>query len=184
MLLTSWKLSKYFAALCDEVEAEAKCKGRKDKPDIDRTLPSFQTVEFQVSNQQSAHVVSVQPSILPPLLGGCRKVRVTKAEGHIQQCIDAALHKLEESQCLALQAKGLERTFDGLRAPCFIPFQFRDCVASIVGEDPSRLSQFARRFPLQCPSLQLVEALRCAFQCWPFFAGTHSVVGAREDGVS
>ncbi len=108
----------------------------------------------------------MQPSILPPLLGGCRKVRVTKAERHIQRHIDAALHKLEESQCLALRAKGLGRIFDGLRAPCFIPFQFRDYVASIVGEDPSRLSQFASRFPLQCPSLQLVEALRCAFQCW------------------
>ena len=92
---------KVFSTLCDKVEAEAKRKKRKDKLDIDRTLPPFQTVSL-VPQQQSAHEVSVQHCILPPLLGGNRKVRVTKTERYIQQCIDAALHKLEESQCLAL----------------------------------------------------------------------------------
>ena len=77
-----------------------------------------------------------------------------------------ALHKLEESQCLALRTIGFERIFDGLRATCFIPFQFCDYAAGIIGDDPTRLSQFASRFPLQCPSLQLVEALRFAFQHW------------------
>ena len=48
-------------------------------------------------------------------------MKVTKAEKHIQQCIDAALHKLEEHQCLALQRCGLERIFDGLRAIFFSP---------------------------------------------------------------
>ena len=33
-------------------------------------------------------------------------------------------------------------------------------------DDPSRLRQFASRFPLQCPSLPLIEALRCAFVLW------------------
>ena len=91
-------------------------------------------------------------------------MRVTKTERHIQQCIDAALHKLEENQCLALRTVGLERIFDGLRATSFIPFQFRDYAACIIGEDPTRLRQFASRFPHQCPSLQLVETLRFAFR--------------------
>ena len=95
---------KVFSTLCDKVEAEAKRKKRKDKLDIDRTLPPFQTVSL-VPHQQSAHEVSVQHCILPPLLGGNRKVRVTKSERYIQQCIDAALHKLEESQCLALRLR-------------------------------------------------------------------------------
>ena len=70
---------KVFSILCDKVEAEARRKKRKDKFDIDRTLPPFQTVPC-APQQQSAHEVSVQQRILPPLLGGNRKVRVTKAE--------------------------------------------------------------------------------------------------------
>ena len=112
-----------FSSLCDKVEAEAGRKRRKEKLAIDRTLPPFQAVPC-VSQQQPAHEVSVQHHVLPPLLGGIPKVRVTKAERRVQQCIDAALHKLEESQCLALKEKGLGRLFNGLRAPRFISFQF------------------------------------------------------------
>ena len=174
---------KVFSILCDKVEAEARRKKRKDKLDIDRTLPPFQTVPC-APQQQSAHEVSVQQRILPPLLGGNRKVRVTKTERRIQQCIDAALHKLEESQCLALRAKGLERLFDGLRAPCFIPFQFADYAASVVGEDPSRLRQFASRFPQQCPSLPLIEALRCAFALWEHQPTLCAVMATSIAGVN
>ena len=102
-----------FSSLCDKVEAEAKRTRRKEKLTIDRTLPPFQVVSC-VFQQQSAHEVSVQQQILPPLLGGSPKVRVTKAERRVQQCIDAALHKLEENQCVALKEKGLGRLFDGL----------------------------------------------------------------------
>ncbi len=157
---------KVFATLCDRVETEAKRRGKKEKLDIDRTLPPFHTVELRDSHQRYSHVVSEKPEVLPPLMGGCKKVRVTKTERHIQQCIDAALHKLEENQCLALRTVGLERIFDGLRATSFIPFQFRDYAACIIGEDPTRLRQFASRFPHQCPSLQLVETLRFAFRHW------------------
>ena len=108
----------------------------------------------------------MQHRVLPPLLGGLQKVRVTKAERRVQQCIDAALHKLEESQCLALKEKGLGRLFDGLRAPRFISFQFADYAASVIGEDPSRLRQFAGRFPQQCPSLPTIEVLQRAFTLW------------------
>ena len=101
-----------FSSLCDKVEAEAGRKRRKEKLTIDRTLPPFQVVSC-VSQQQPAHEVSVQQQVLPPLLGGIPKVRVTKAERRVQQCIDAALHKLEESQCVALKEKGLGRLFDG-----------------------------------------------------------------------
>ena len=157
---------KVFCFLCDKVQAEAGRKKRKEKLDIDRTLPPFQTVPC-APQQQSAHEVSVQQRVLPPLLGGLKKVRVTKADRRVQQCIDAALHKLEESQCLALRAKGLERLCDRLRAPCFISFQFADYAASVVGEDPSRLRHFASGFPQQqCPSLPIIEALRSAFALW------------------
>ena len=120
-------------------------------------MPPFQVVSC-VSQQQPAHEVSVQQHVLPPLLGGIPKVRVTKAERRVQQCIDAALHKFEESQCVALTEKGLGRLFDGPRAPRFISFQFADYAASVIGEDLSRLRQFACRFPQQCPSLQAIEA--------------------------
>ena len=154
-----------FSSLCDKVEAEAGRKRRKEKLAIDRTLPPFQTVPC-APQQQPAHEVSVQHRVLPPLLGGLQKVRVTKAERRVQQCIDAALHKLEESQCLALKEKGLGRLFDGLRAPRFISFQFADYAASVIGGDPSRLRQFVGRFPQQCPSLHTIEVLQRAFSLW------------------
>ena len=154
-----------FSSLCDKVEAEAKRKRRKEKLTIDRTLPPFQVVSC-VSQQQPAHEVSVQQQVLPPLLGGSPKVRVTKAERRVQQCIDAALHKLEENQCVALKEKGLGRLFDGLRAPRFISFHFVDYAESVIGEDLSRLRQFACRFPQQCPSLQAIEELKRAFTLW------------------
>ena len=125
---------KVFADLCDRVEAEAKRRIKKEKVDIDRTLPPFQTVEPRDAEQRPSHVVSEKPNVLPPLIVGCRKVRVTKTERHIQNCVDAALHKLEEHQCLPLRTAGLERIFDGLRATCFIPFQFQDYSACIIGE--------------------------------------------------
>ena len=90
----------------------------------------------------------MQQQVLPPLLGCIPKVRVTKAERRVQLCIDAALHKLEENQCVALKEKGLGRLFDGLRAPRFISFHFVDYAESVIGEDLSRLRQFAGRFPL------------------------------------
>ena len=155
-----------FARLCDQVDAEAKHKVKNEKVNIDRTLPPFQTLEPCGAQQTASHVVSEKPDVLPPSMTGYRKVRVTKAEKHIQQCIDAALHKLEEHQCVALRTCGLERIFDGLRATCFVPFQFQDYSTCVIGEDPARLRQFAIRFPLQCPSLQQVEALRTAFQIW------------------
>ena len=155
-----------FARLCDQVDAEAKHKVKNEKVNIDRTLPPFQTLEPCGAQQTASHVVSEKPDVLPPSMAGYRKVRVTKAEKHIQQCIDAALHKLEEHQCVALRTCGLERIFDGLRATCFVPFQFQDYSTCVIGEDPARLRQFAIRFPLQCPSLQQVEALRTAFQIW------------------
>ena len=105
-----------FARLCDQVDAEAKHKVKNEKVVIDRTLPPFQTLEPCGAQQTASHVVSEKPDVLPPSMAGYRKVRVTKAEKHIQQCIDAALHKLEEHQCLALRTCGLERIFDGLRA--------------------------------------------------------------------
>ena len=154
-----------FSSLCDKVEAEAKRTRRKEKLTIDRTLPPFQVVSC-VSQQQSAHEVSVQQQVLPPLLGGSPKVRVTKAERRVQQCIDAALHKLEENQCVALKEKGLGRLFDGLRAPRFISFHFADYAESVIGEDLSRLRQFACRFPQQSPSLQAIEELKRAFTLW------------------
>ena len=52
---------KVFAALCDRVEAEAKHRGKKEKLDIDRTLPPFHTVEPRDSHQRSSHVVSEKP---------------------------------------------------------------------------------------------------------------------------
>ena len=155
-----------FARLCDQVDAEAKHKVKNEKVVIDRTLPPFQTLEPSGAQQTASHVVSEKQDVLPPSIAGCRKVRVTKAEKHIQQCIDAALHKLEEHQCLALRMCGLERIFDGLRATCFAPFQFQDYSTCVIGEDPARVRHFAIRFPLQCPSLQQVEALRTAFQVW------------------
>ena len=154
-----------FSSLCDKVEAEAKRTRKKEKLTIDRTLPPFQVVSC-VSQQQSAHEVSVQQQVLPPLLGGSPKVRVTKAERRVQQCIDAALHKLEENQCVALKEKGLGRLFDGLRAPRFISFHFVDYAESVIGEDLSRLRQFACRFPQQSPSLQAIEELKRAFTLW------------------
>ena len=154
-----------FSSLCDKVEAEAKQKRRKEKLTIDRTLPPFQVVSC-VSQQQSAHEVSVQQQVLPPLLGGSPKVRVTKAERRVQQCIDAALHKLEETQCVALKERGLGRLFDGLRAPRFISFNFVDYAESVIGEDLSKLRQFACRFPQQCPRLQAIEELKRAFTFW------------------
>ena len=154
-----------FSSLCGKVEAEAKRTRRKEKLTIDRTLPPFQVVSC-VSQQQSAHEVSVQQQVLPPLLGGSPKVRVTKAERRVQQCIDAALHKLEENQCVALKEKGLGRLFDGLRAPRFISFHFADYAESVIGEDLSRLRQFACRFPQQSPSLQAIEELKRAFTLW------------------
>ena len=154
-----------FSSLCDKVEAEAGRKRRKEKLNIDRTLPPFQVVSC-VSQQQPAHEVSVQQQVLPPLLGCIPKVRVTKAERRVQQGIDAALHKLEENQCVALKEKGLGRLFDGLRAPRFISFHFVDYAESVIGEDLSRLRQFAGRFPQQCPSLQAIEELKRAFTLW------------------
>ena len=157
---------KVFATLCDRVEEDAKHRVKKEKLDVDRTLPPFQTVEPLDPEQRSSHVVREKPDVLPPLMVGYRKVRVTKTERHLQHCIDAALHKLEEHQCLALRTVGLERIFDGLRATCFIPFQFEEYAASITGEDPTKLRQFAIRFPLQCPSLRLTEVLRATFRSW------------------
>ena len=154
-----------FSSLCDKVEAEAKRTKRKGKLTIDRTLPPFQVVSC-VSQQQPAHEVSVQQQVLPPLLGGSPKIRVTKAERRVQQCIDAALHKLEEKQCVVLKEKGLGRLFDGLRAPRFISFHFADYAESVIGEDLSRLRQFACRFPQQSPSLQAIEELKRAFTLW------------------
>ena len=59
--------------------------------------------------------------------------------------------------------KGL---FDGLRAPRFISFHFVDYAESVIGEDLSRLRQFACRFPQQSPSLQAIEKLKRAFTLW------------------
>ena len=154
-----------FSSLCDKVEAEARRTTRKGKLTIDRTLPPFQVVS-RVPQQQPAHEVSVQQQVLPPLLGSSPKIRVTKAERRVQQCIDAALHKLEEKQCVALKEKGLGRLFDGLRAPRFISFHFADYAESLIGEDLSRLRQFACRFPQQSPSLQTIEELKRAFTLW------------------
>ena len=155
-----------FARLCDQVDAEAKRKFKKEKVVIDRTLPAFQALESSGIQQTASHSVSEKPDVLPPSIAGCRKVRVTKAERHIQQCIDAALHKLEEHQCEALRRCGLERIFDGLRATCFVLFQLSEYSTCIIGEDLGRLRQFATRFPQQCPSIQQVEDLRTAFQVW------------------
>ena len=154
-----------FSSLCDKVEAEAMRTKRKGKLTIDRTLPPFQVVSC-VPQQRPAHEVSVQLQVLPPLLGGSPKIRVTKAERRVQQSIDAALHKLEEKQCVALKEKGLGRLFDGLRAPRFISFHFADYAESVIGEDLSRLRQFACRFPQQSPSLQAIEELKRAFTLW------------------
>ena len=77
----------------------------------------------------------------------------------------AALHELDE-HCAVLRSVGMERIFDGLRATCFIPFQFNDYAASIIGEEPAKLRQFAMRLPLQCSRLQLIEMLRTAFCEW------------------
>ena len=154
-----------FSSLCDKVEAEAMRTTRKGKLTIDRTLPPFQVVSC-VPQQQPAHEVSVQQQVLSPLLGSSPKIRVTKAERRVQQCIDAALHKLEEKQCVALKEKGLGRLFDGLRAPRFISFHFADYAESLIGEDLSRLRQFACRFPQQSPSLQTIEELKRAFTLW------------------
>ena len=134
---------------------------KKEKLDIDRTLPPFQSVEPYDSEQRSSHVVSEKPDVLPPLMVGYRKVRVTKTERHIQHCIDAALHKLEEHQCLALRTVGLERIFDGLRATCFIPFQFRNYAASIIGQRSCGSLLFAS--PSSVPVFNL---LKC---CGPLF---------------
>ena len=100
-----------FAHLCDQVDVEAKRKFKKEKVVIDRTLPAFQVLELSKIQQMASHGVSEKPEILPPSITGCRKVRVTKAEKHIQHCIDAALYKLEEYQCEALRKSGLERNF-------------------------------------------------------------------------
>ena len=147
-----------FAHLCDQVDAEAK------QVVIDRTLPAFQVLELSKIQQTASHGVSEKPEVLPPSITGCRKVRVTKAERHVQQCIDAALHKLEEYQCEALRKCGLERIFDGLRATCFVPCQLTDYSACLIGEDFGRLRQFASRFPQQCPSIQCVEDLRAGIE--------------------
>ena len=157
---------KVFATLCDRVEEEAKLRLKKEKLDIDRILPPFQSIEPHDAGRSVSHVVSEKPDVLPPLMVGCRKVRVTKTERHIRHCVDAALHKLEEHQCAALRAVGLERIFEGLRATCFTPFQFKEYATSTVGDEPTKLRQFAIRFPLQCPSLQLIETLREAFRSW------------------
>ena len=157
---------RIFAQLCDQVESEVKHRVKSEKVNIDRTLPPFQTVEPCHRQQIAPHADNKKPDVLPPSMAGCRKVKVTKANRHLQHCIDAALHKLEEHQCLALRLCGLERIFDGLRAPCFVPFQFQDYCRCVVGEDPAGLRQFAVRFPLQCPRLQQIEAIRTAFQLW------------------
>ena len=67
---------------------------------------------------------------------------------------------------MALKEKDLGRLFDGLRAPRFISFHFEDYAASVIGEDLSRLQQFACRFSQQCPSLQAIEELKRAFTLW------------------
>ena len=66
---------KVFATLCDRVETEAKHKVKKEKLDIDRMLPPFQTIEPRDSEQRSSHVVSEKPDVLSPLMAGYRKVR-------------------------------------------------------------------------------------------------------------
>ena len=121
-----------FAELCDRVEKEAKNKFREDVINIDRTLPSFQSLErasaelktgalgrdpgSRVSGStdvargsgaqlaiRSTVAVPQSPVIHPPLLGGCRKVRVAKTARYIHHCVEAASHKLEEGQCRALK---------------------------------------------------------------------------------
>ena len=166
-----------FAHLCDQVDVEAKRKLKKEKIVIDRTLPAFQVLELSKMQQIASHGVSEKPEVLPPSITGCRKVRVTKAEKHIQHCIDAALHKLEEYQCEALRKSGLERVFDGLRATCFVPCQLTDYSACLIGEDLGRLRQFAARFPQQCPSIQCVEDLRAAFQIWTAHPSLCTLIG-------
>ena len=115
-----------FATLCDRVEKEAKTRFKKEKFNIDRTLPPFQSIEPHDTARSSSRAVSEKHSVLPPIMVGYRKVRVTKTERHIQHCVDAALHKLDEHQCAVLRSVGMERIFDGLRATCFIPFHFND----------------------------------------------------------
>ena len=73
-----------FAHLCDQVDAEAKRTLKKEKVVIDRTLPAFQALELGKIQQTASHGVSEKPEVLPPSITGCRKVRVTKAERHIQ----------------------------------------------------------------------------------------------------
>ena len=157
---------KIFAALCDRVEEEAKTRLRKEALNIDRTIPPFQSTESGETARSSSHAAIEEHSVLPPIMVGYRKVRVTKTERRIQHCVDAALHKLEERQCAVLRSVGMERIFDGLRAACCIPFHFNDYAACIIGEEPSKLRQFAMRLPLQCPSLQLIGMLRTAFCKW------------------
>ncbi len=84
---------------------------------------------------------------------------------------------------LSLRTVGLERIFDGLGAPCFISFQFRDYAANTIGEDPTKLRQFAIRFPLQCPSLQLIEVLRAAFRTWEAHSSLCAVMSALLAGT-
>ena len=155
-----------WAASTEEGPTEAKTKLKKEAFHIDRTLPPFQAIEPGETVRGSSHSAIDAHSVLPPTIVGYRKVRVTKTERHIQHCVDAALHKLEERQCAALRSAGMERIFDGLRAACCIPFHFNDFATCIIGEEPSKLRLFAMRSPLQCPSLQAIGLLRTAFCEW------------------
>ena len=52
-----------FAHLCDQVDAEAKRKLKKEKVVIDRTLPAFQALELGKIQQTASHGVSEKPEV-------------------------------------------------------------------------------------------------------------------------
>ena len=97
-----------FSSLCDKVEAEARRTTRKGKLTIGPDTTPFQVVSC-VPQQQPAHEVSVQQQVLPPLLGSSPKIRVTKAERRVQQCIDAgSFTSLKKNNALHLRRKALD----------------------------------------------------------------------------
>ena len=141
--LTTWTSNQLRLAFAIKLTLKPSANAKKKK--LSLTGPSPHSKHG--IQQTASHGVSEKPDVLPPSIAVCRKVKVTKAERHIQQCIDAALHKLEEHQCVALRRCGLERIFDGLRATCFVLFQLSEYSTCIIGEDLGRLRQFATRFP-------------------------------------
>ena len=72
----------------------------------------------------------------------------------------AASQMLTLQQTGALKNAGMQSIFAALRAPVHVNFQFKDCIAKLIGVDPGKLQEISSNPEAQCLDLHNIQFLQ------------------------